>query len=177
MGDDRRLKIAKRQLTLAQIARREARHALANAIAEEERSGDVYARSRDLLSEYSKRVVRLDADALSQSLRNNLGFVRSLQVMADNAGQAHKDAREQAEWQMQALAAAESRMNTHEDRVSEETRALTEVKARRDLPPELTSGAGMARKLQKAQQEHQQTAEKPAASHNSATPSADLDGA
>jgi len=149
MGEDKRLKIAQRQLALAQIARREARFALANALAEEERSGQIHARAQDLLSEYAKRVVESDTASLSQTLQANLAFVRSLQVMADDAQGAHRDASDQAQWQMRALAAAETRMDAHEGQVGEEKRALAELKSRREVPPELTGAAGLARKLQK----------------------------
>lgn len=149
MGEDRRLKIAQRQLLLAQIARREARYGLANALSEEERSGQIHDRSRRLLDEYAKRIVEHDAGSLSQGLQSNLAFVRSLQEMADNAQGAHKDARDQAQWQMRALGAAEARMDAHNTRVREEKRSLADLRSRRDLPPELTGSAGMARKLQK----------------------------
>jgi len=147
VGEDKRLKIAKRQLMLAQIARREARLALANAVADEERSAQIHARSRDLLREYAKRAVHTDTDAQSHSLQTNLAFVRSLQAIADCAQGAHKDASDQAEWQMRALAAAEIRMNAHETRVGEEKRALDNLRSRREVSPELTDGSNMARKL------------------------------
>lgn len=148
MNEERRLKIAKRQLTLAQIARREARLALANAISEEARSAQIHARSRDLLNEYAKRAGRMEPASQSHTLRTNLAFVRSLQAMADNAQGAHKDARDQAEWQMHALAEAETRMSAHEARVGEEKRALNDLRERREVPSELTGASGVARKLQ-----------------------------
>lgn len=149
MGEDRRLNIAKRQLMLAQIARREARYGLANALAEEERSEHIHDRSRALLDEYAKRITGKAAGSISQSLKANLAFVRSLQQMADDARGAHKDARDQAEWQIRALATAEARMDTHQTRVKDEARKLSDLRARRDVAPELTGSAGMARKLHK----------------------------
>ena len=148
MADDKRLKIAKRQLLMAQIARREARQALANALGEEERSERVYGRARDLLHEYERRLIDAGAPAQSHSLTTNLAFVRSLQSIADEAGQAHKDARDQAQWQMQALAKAETRLEAQETRESEERRAHKTQKERREIPPELTGTPNMARKLQ-----------------------------
>ncbi|MEP0392579.1 MAG: hypothetical protein ABJ205_00500 [Erythrobacter sp.] len=148
MREDKRLNIAKRQLALAQIARREARFALANALAEEERSGQIHARAQDLLNEYTKRASQGDASLLSQTLQANLTFVRSLQVMAEDAQGAHSDAKDQAQWQMRALAAAETRMDTHEGRVTDEKRAMADLKSRRDIPPELAGLVGLARKLQ-----------------------------
>lgn len=150
MAEDKRLKIAKRQLMLAQIARREARFALANAIGEEERSADIHARAQQLLCEYEKRLDAIDGSAGSHALQSNLAFVRSLQSMADNAGEAHKDARDQAQWQMQALAKAETRLDAHETKVGAEKRALGELRERRDMPAELTGASGMARELRMA---------------------------
>jgi hypothetical protein len=147
MNDKRRLKIVRRQLMMAQIARREARYALANALGEEERSQRVYGRTQDLLREYERRLIDAEAASQSHSLTRNLAFVRSLQSMADEAGQAHKDARDQAQWQMQALAKAETRLEAQETRESEERRALRAQKERRELPPELTGTSSMARKL------------------------------
>ena len=148
MGEKRRLKIAQRQLMLAQIARREARYALANAIFEEERSGKIHDRARDLLREYERRITQSDTATQSATLRSNLAFVRSLQTMAEDAGKAHKDARDQALWQVQALAKAETRLDAHETRLGEEKRALGTLKEKREIPPELTGSGGMARKLQ-----------------------------
>lgn len=150
MGEERRLKVAKRQLLLAQIARREARLALANAIAEEERSAAIHERASTLLSEYSRRAGEPTSVKIGQSLSSDLAFIRSLQAMSDNASQAHQDTREQAEFQMRTLAAAETKMSAHEERVVEEKRALDDLKARRDIPPELTGAGKVARKLHKA---------------------------
>ncbi|UAB78743.1 hypothetical protein INR77_03175 [Erythrobacter sp. SCSIO 43205] len=149
MAEERRLKIAKRQLLLAQIARREARFALANAIAEEERSADIKARANELLSEYSRRSGEPTNVRLGQSLSRDLAFIHSLQKMSDTAAQAHEDAREQAAFQMRTLAAAETKMSAHEERVAGEKRALADLKAKRELPSELTTPAKVARKLHK----------------------------
>ena len=148
MAEDRRLKIAGRQLLMAQFARREARYALANALSEEQRSESVYGRTKDLLHEYERRLIDAGAASQSHSLTNNLAFVRSLQSMSDEAGAAHKDARDQAYWQMQALAKAEARVEAQEVRENEARRALKAKKERRELPPELTGPSSMARKLQ-----------------------------
>ena len=148
MAEDKRLKIARRQLMMAQIARREARYALANALSEEERSERVYGRTQDLLREYERRLIDAGAASQSHSLTSNLAFVRSLQSMSDEAGQAHKDARDQSQWQMQALAKAETRLESQEARGNEARRTLSAQKQRRELPPELTGTSSMARKLQ-----------------------------
>lgn len=150
MAEKRRLKIAQRQLLLAQIARREARFALANAIAEEERSAAIQVRANDLLSEYAKRGGVQATVHLGQSLSSDLAFVRSLQKMSDSAAQAHEDAREQTGFQMRTLAAAETRMSAQEERVAGEKRALADLRARREMPPELTTPSKVARKLHEA---------------------------
>lgn len=147
MPEDRRLKLAKRQLLLAQIARREARMALANAIAEEDRSAAIQTRANDLLSEYAKRAGGADRVDLGQSLTRDLAFIRSLQSMCETAQGAHEDAREQAEFHMRTLAAAETKLGAHEERVVRESRALADLQARREVPPELTGGVKVARKL------------------------------
>lgn len=150
MAKERRLKIAKRQLLLAQIARREARLALANAIAEEERSAAIQGRANDLLNEYARRNGDPGKVHLGGSLSSDLAFIHSLQRMSHSAGQAHADAREQAEFQMRTLAAAETRMSAHEERVASESRALVQLRDRREIPPELTTPPKVARKLHKA---------------------------
>lgn len=141
MGEDRRLKIAKRQKMLAQIAQREARFALAGALAEEDRSGQISERARTLLHEYERRIVGAPSDSHSQTLQSNLAFVRTLQTMVENAQEAHNDTRDQTHWQMQTLARAEARLSAHKTRTSEEQRALDNLRARRDVPQELTGGS------------------------------------
>lgn len=171
MAEERRLRLAKRQLMLAQIARREARFALAQAIAEEERSASIQTRASELLGEYAKRTSEYTSKHLGkhlgehlgehtsghlsdagkgqigQSLSSDLAFIRSLQAMSDSAGEAHRDASEQAAFQVRTLAAAETKMSAHETRVAQETRALAELKARREVPPKLTTPSKLARKL------------------------------
>lgn len=148
MVDDRRLKLARRQLLMAQIARREARHAFANAIAEEQRSADIDARSRDLLNEYATRARQPLYNPDGQALRGNFAFVRSLQAVARNAQQVALDAKEQSAWQARTLAAAEHRMTRHEERLKHDLREAEAELCKREAASELASGSGMARKLQ-----------------------------
>ncbi|MEM1052497.1 MAG: hypothetical protein AAGI28_10420 [Pseudomonadota bacterium] len=149
MSDDRRLKLARRQLAIAQISQSAAQYALAQAITEEDRSAEVQRRSEHLLREYTERAAQKDSALESHSLQTSLAFVRALQMMADHAEKAYRDARDQAEWQMRSLAAAESRMDAHQTRVGEERRALEEMRMRREVSPDLTGASGMARKLHK----------------------------
>lgn len=164
MREKKRLKLAKRQLMLAQIARREARFALANAIGEEERSGKIHARANALLSEYEKRLCAPDQASHSHILQANLTFVRSLQSMADDAGQAHRDAKDQSQWQMQSLARQESRLDNAQERFGQERRAMESLREKREVPHEpsrkSTSKTIMARKLQMTEQAGDEAASK-----------------
>ena len=121
--------------------------ALAGAIAEEDRSAAIHARASELLAQYAMRTGLPSTPHLGSSLTSNLAFIRSLQSMSDTAAGAHQDAREQAEFQMRTLAAAETKMRAGEDRVGQEKQALAQLRERREVPPELTTPAKMARKL------------------------------
>ena len=140
----RRLNLAGRQLTLAKIARREAMAALADAVTEEARSTALAARSHDLLSEYSRRL----SATTGASLRGNAGFVGRLQEVADKADQASKDASKQAQWQVQALAAAETRKTRFEERMASGQREMESIKEAREHASAAGMAGGMARKLQ-----------------------------
>lgn len=140
MRERRRLALASRQLMLAQIARRAAMGALADAVEEEARSAAVSERSRALLSAYGARSAGSDAAAL----RNHSAFLHALQGIAGQAEKARQDASDQARWQLQTLAAAETRADRLEERRELAQRALRAVLDRREQP----LPKGMARKLQ-----------------------------
>lgn len=140
MRERRRLALAKRQALLAQVERREALAALAEAVAEETRNASLAARSRDLLSSYGQRAGMPEAS----ELRTKAAFVRSLQAIADQADQAHADARDQSHWQSRTLAAAQTRADRYADRLLEAKRELRSVLERREQP----LAQRMARKLQ-----------------------------
>lgn len=140
MRERRRLALASRQLMLAQIARRAAMGALADAVEEEARSAAVSERSRALLSAYGAR----GADGDAASFRNHAAFLHSLQAISQKAEQARQDASDQARWQLQTLAAAETRADRLEERREQAQRALRAVLDRREQP----LPKGMARKLQ-----------------------------
>lgn len=145
MRERRRLALASRQLMLAQIARRAAMGALADAVDEEARSTEVSERSRALLRAYGERNAGVDAGAL----RNHSAFLHSLQGVAQQAEKARRDASDQASWQLRTLAAAETRADRLEERRERARRALQTVIERREQP----LSKGMARKLQNSGQE------------------------
>jgi len=136
----RRLKLAHRQFALAQIARREAMAALADAIDEETRSTALAQRSQKLLNDYDGRAPADDGDGL----RDNASFVRRLQEVADHADKARKDASDQAAWQVQSLASAQTRADRFEESLERATRAIEASQAKR----EHSAMQGVARKLQ-----------------------------
>lgn len=148
MTEHRRLKLAQRQLMLAQIARREARVALAGALKEEQRSEEVGQRSQTLLREYSRRAANSD----SHSLQANFAFIGSLRGMTEQAEGARKDAQDQVQWQLRTLAAAETRASRHEERVADTAHALEARRNRREAGDHIGNTAGLARKLQNTSQ-------------------------
>lgn len=136
----RRIKLTQRQLTLAKIARREAMAALADTVKEETRSAALAQRSRNLMAEYAARQVT----PTGGSLRESAAFSRGLQEISEQAGQARDDASEQAAWQVQTLAAAETRQARFEEKLSHAKQIDAVMRANR----ELAYSSGMARKLQ-----------------------------
>ena len=139
MREARHLALVRQQLLLAQVARREAIAALADAGEQEGHSAALSMRSAQLVDEYSAR----PAPVLAQSLREQAAFIGSLQTIQEQADHAHDDARDQSQWQSQALAAAQSRADRMEERTQKARRALEQVIERRDPPPV----AHLARKL------------------------------
>ncbi|MFU7529342.1 hypothetical protein [Qipengyuania sp. ASV99] len=135
----RRLTLASRQLTLAKIARRDAMAALANAVSEAARSEVLAQRSHELMRDYGGR----PASSTGAGLRQESGFVRRLQEVAQQADQARKDTDLQAQWQAQSLAAAETRATRFEERMEAARRDIEARKANR----ELAHAPVMARKL------------------------------
>lgn len=139
MKPQRRIRVARLQGMQAQMARREAMSSLADAIKEESRSSQLARRSQDLLAAYRQR---MDAN-VGAGLQHHARFVRSLKRMADQSEKASSDARDQAYWQMQALAAAETRLDRSEDRMKaarKEAEALIEKREHHAVH-------GLARKL------------------------------
>jgi hypothetical protein len=109
----RRVALARRQVTLARVRRLEALASLADALSEENRSAALARKSGELLDAYARRNQAMTGDAL----RLDASFARSLHDIAQQAEAARTDASQQAQWQLDALAAAETRLNRTEERL------------------------------------------------------------
>ncbi len=141
MADKRQLKRAERQLILARIARRDAMASLAQSLAEEQRSASLADRSRTLAKGYAARANLETGEALAR----HKFFAAQLTGLARQADQARGDASRQAEWQVDALAKAEQRI----DRLDERAKlARLEHRNTQDRL-EQHDQAAMARTLQK----------------------------
>lgn len=110
---DRRLALARRQVTLARVRRREALASLADALGEQNRSTALARKSEELLTAYARRAEPMNGEAV----RRNAVFLRSLHEIAEQAQAAQVDASAQTQWQVDALAAAETRLNRTEERL------------------------------------------------------------
>lgn len=140
MKEKRRFVLAKRQVMLARMARRTAMSALADALTEEARSAEIAGRSRELLSHHGQRS---GAD-LGQTLIVHAAFTHSLHDIANKAEQSRSDASEQARWQRDALAAAETRLSLSEEKAASALKQVDAAKERRDAAATI----GLARNLQ-----------------------------
>lgn len=126
---------------LARINRRGAMTGLAAALAEEQRSASLAERSRRLAQGYAQRAGTDTAEAL---IRQTL-FAGELAGLARKADEARSDASRQAQWQADALALAERRI----ERLDEQAKAArSEHRATQDRLAQPVAPS-MARKLQK----------------------------
>lgn len=139
MRERRKLAIARRQLMLAQTTRRSAIAALADALANESKSGALARRSQALLKEYSRP--REDVDATS--LRAQSDFARSLKLVASDAVGAHRDAQDQVSWQTDHLTRIQTKTSLVEEHLDRAKRDLHSALSRR----EQQLAAQLARKL------------------------------
>ncbi|NQX93515.1 MAG: hypothetical protein HRT64_01060 [Erythrobacter sp.] len=121
----RRVRVARRQALLAEVSQRAAMRGLADALAEEDRSSILAERSRELTRTYGGRSQAQDAGALQQNAR----FAGALASLAGNAEAARADARQQAEWQAQALGQAQTRARLQSERFEN---AVSAFRAERD---------------------------------------------
>lgn len=143
MRERRRLRLAERQLMLARIARREAMGALAGALDEEAKSATLAERSAALAREYGGR----SAVVRGADLRDLIAMAGELTQLAENARGTRDDARQQAEWQAEALAGAETRLDRLEARAGDARRAIRDkIAARNDGGQQR-----LARKLQSSE--------------------------
>jgi hypothetical protein len=136
----RRLALLKRQALIAEVARKQALRALAEALEAEARSDALAARSRRLVASSAPRPGITTGAALAE----RAGFTAGLAQLAVNAGDAARDAARQRAWQTESLARAETRAKRLGELTEDARGALAAARARaeaaRDLP--------LARKLQ-----------------------------
>ncbi|MEM7701665.1 MAG: hypothetical protein AAF251_06975 [Pseudomonadota bacterium] len=111
----RRVRVARRQALLADVSQRAAMRGLADALAEENRSASLAERSRALTLTYGGRSHASDGARLEHSAR----FAGALAVIAQNAEAACADAKQQSEWQAEALNQAQTRARRYAERLAE----------------------------------------------------------
>lgn len=140
MREARRLALFQRQALLAKVARRQALRALADALAAEERSEALAARSRQLVAASAPQPGAMAAEVFAA----RAAFTASLVQLADTAAAAAGDAARQSAWQAETLAQIETRARRLAEREAEARAALDAVRARR----EQAHAALLARKLQ-----------------------------
>lgn len=139
MKEKSRFILAKRQVMLARMARRTAMGSLADALAEEQRSAEIAERAGELLANHGQRS---GAD-LGQTLILHAAFAHSLHDIASKAEQSRTDASEQARWQRDALAAAETRLSLSEEKAAGALKQVDAAMQRRDA----AANSGLARNL------------------------------
>jgi hypothetical protein len=137
--EERRLALFRRQALIAKVARRQALRALADALAAEERSALLAARSRTLVAASAPQ----PGATLGAALAERAAFTASLAQLADTAADAAGDAARQSAWQAETLARAETRAKRLAEREAEARSALEVLKARREQARSLP----LARKL------------------------------
>ncbi|WP_379922684.1 hypothetical protein [Erythrobacter sp. R86502] len=136
----RRLLLLRRQSLIADVARKQALRALAEALDTEARSAALAARSRGLVNASGARL----GDTTGAALRARADFTAGLSHVAVQAGEAARDAARQRIWQAETLTRAETRARRLSERVDEARAALAAAKAQREAARELP----LARKLQ-----------------------------
>ena len=136
----RRLSLSRRQIMLAEIARRNAMIALAGTIGEETKAARLLNRSRELAREYRSRTGSVDGQSLSDLAR----FAGALERLASDAECSLDDAGRQAASQREELSRHEDRIHRLNERAVEARADLHNRAARRN------EETPVARKLQKA---------------------------
>ncbi|MEE4201617.1 hypothetical protein [Erythrobacter sp.] len=142
MRENAKVRLARRQLLLAQSGRREAMAALADALGEERRSDDLAQRARELCQAYGVR----SGSGADMPFAYTQRFVQALGQVACDADRSHREARTRSQHRTTQLAAANERTRIIEDRhaaACREARAEADAAREREcLPPVL------ARRLQ-----------------------------
>lgn len=125
---------------LAKIARSEAMAGLASAVREEAKCEELGRRTHSMAQQYEAHRDHTDGSSLCAHAQ----FAGSLRQVASQAEAARLDARDQASWQAETLAACETRAKRLSERLNGAERALEQARERRELGNPST----MARKLQ-----------------------------
>lgn len=140
MREARRLALIERQRLIAEVARKQALRALAEALEAEARSA--------ALAERSRRLVAASAPApgptSGAALQSRVAFTAGLAQLAGAARDSARDARRQRAWQADALAQAETRARRLAELAAEARSALAAARERREAARALP----LARKLQ-----------------------------
>ncbi|MEL6539817.1 MAG: hypothetical protein AAFQ34_00265 [Pseudomonadota bacterium] len=150
--EKRRVRVARRQALLADVNRRAAMRGLADALAEESRSAALAERSLALTRAYGGRSQASDGARLEHAAR----FAGALAAMAQSAEAARADAKQQSEWQAEALGQAQCRARRHADRLAEAVAAYQSAREllanddieNRSRPAGRSALAGLARPVQ-----------------------------
>lgn len=141
--EERRVKLARRQVMLAEVSQRAAMRSLADALSEEARSDTLARRSRELAAHYGGRAQGTDGAALAQNGR----FAAALGSLAKNAQDALADASQQASWQVEALGKAQTRARRHSERLDTAMAAYRAAQDKRDTEPLLSASGQSPRRL------------------------------
>ena len=139
MREARRLALLRRQSLIAEVARKQALRALAEALEAEARGAALAERSLRLVAESAPRAGATSGGALGQ----RAGFTAGLAQLAANASDSARDAARQREWQVENLARAETRAKRLAELNAEARAALSAALDRR----EAARTVPMARKL------------------------------
>lgn len=139
MREARRLALLKRQSLIAEVARKQALRALAEALEAEARGQALAARSLRLVAASAAR----EGETTGAALALRAAFTAGLAQLATNAGDAARDAARQREWQADALARTETRAKRLAEMSAEALRALSAAQERRAAAREVP----LARKL------------------------------
>jgi hypothetical protein len=137
----RRLVLLRRQSLIAEVARKQALRALAEALEAEARGTALAERSLRLVAVSAPRAGETTGAALGQ----RAGFTAGLAQLAANAADSARDAALQREWQVETLARAETRARRLAELSANARAALAAAQDRR----EAARTVPLARKLQR----------------------------
>jgi hypothetical protein len=140
MREARRLALIERQRLIAEVARKQALRALAEALETEARHTAIAARTRALVSASAPG----EGPTTGAALAGWAGFTAGLARIAVQADEAAQDAARQRVWQADSLVAAETRAKRLAEREAEARGALDALRERR----EAARSVPLARKLQ-----------------------------